>query len=247
MNDFYSSDLPDFFCKPENYHLKSNLHSDYPINHAAFFGDLERVKELIKLGVDLDSRGDLEYTALHHAAYRGHFDIVKVLVESGSDIHLKTELGKNAIELASLMNNKDIYHWLVNYHKPEVIADANKLLRYYSERYFYGDDIGLESTTECGEYPIHIAVKRGKLDEVKSLISAGVNLDVTTDDGFEFSPLHYAIGRKYFEIIKLLLNNNIDFELKSGMGYSAMDLAMLIGDKKIIFYLYSFIKNGKVK
>lgn len=174
-----------------------------------------------------------------------HIGGILGIVESGSDIHLKTELGKNAIELASLMNNKDIYHCLVNYHNPEVIADANKLLRYYSEHCFYGDDIGLESTTECGEYPIHIAVKRGKLDEVKSIICAGVNLDVTTDDGFEFSPLHYTIGRKHFEIMKLLLHNNINFEVKSGMGYSTMDLAMLIGDKKIIFHLYNFIKKRK--
>ena len=80
---FYSDELPDFFSKPKNYHFKSKLNY-YPITQAAFLGETEVVSNLIKLGVDLDARGDLGRTALHEAVSNGYFDIVKLLVESGA-------------------------------------------------------------------------------------------------------------------------------------------------------------------
>ncbi|ECG8590104.1 ankyrin repeat domain-containing protein [Salmonella enterica subsp. salamae] len=245
MSNFYSSDFPDFFCNPGNYHLKSKLHADYPINNAAFFGDIEKVRELIKLGVDIDARGDLGYTALHHAVYQGYVDIVRLLLESGSNIYLETELGNSVFDLAIMVERYDIHKILSDYSSPKLKVTLSELLVNYSKRYFYGDTIDLESITECGEYPIHIAVKRKKIDEVRCLINAGANLNVKTDDGLEFTPLHYSIGKKCFEIMRLLLKNNAAYELKSGMGYSPLDLAVIMGDKKSIFYLYEFITSKK--
>ena len=49
---------------------------------AARTGELDRIKELIKLQkVDPDTSDDLQYTALHHAAQEGHLAVVKYLIE----------------------------------------------------------------------------------------------------------------------------------------------------------------------
>ena len=244
MNNFYSSDLPVFFCRPKNYHFKSKLHSDYPINSAAFFGDIQRVKELINLGVDLNVQGDLGYTPLHHAVYQGHLEIVKILVKAGANIKLKTELGKSIFDLAKATNHDDISRWIISFSAVDTNLNLEDILNYYSRRYYYGERINLESVNESGESPLHIAVKRERLKEVSTLILAGANLDSFTDDGFEFTPLHYAVGKQNLSILKLLLNSGADFSLKSGMGYSIMDLAMIIGNNKIIFYLYSFMDKN---
>jgi ankyrin repeat protein len=243
MKDFYSSDFPEFFSNPESYHFKSKVHADYPINHVALFGDFQKVKDLVKLGVDIDARGDLGYTALHHAVYQGHLDIVEFLLDSGANAYLKTELGKTAFDLAMVTKRNDIHKALSRCSNHKLKVDLSELFFYYSKRYFYGETIDHNSITELGEYPIHIAVKRKKIEEAKCLINAKANLNIKTDNGFEFTPLHYSIGRKDFEMMKLLLKNNADFELKSGMGYSPLDLAIIMGDKKTIFYLYNFIAN----
>ncbi len=243
MRRFYVGEFPDFFCNPQNYHFKSKISADYPINDAAFLGDLDNVKKLIRLGVEIDARGDLGYTALHQAVHQGHFNVVKFLMESGADASIKTELGKTAFDLAKMVQRLDIYDFLCNYHINSKVVILSELLSFYSRRYFFNEIINLNSITECGEFPIHIAVKREKIEEVKCLINAGVNLNAKTDDGFEFTPLHYSIGRKDFEVMKLLLSNNVELKLKSGMGYSPLDLAIIMGDKKSIFYLYNFIHN----
>ncbi len=48
-------------------------------------------------------------------------------------------------------------------------------------------------------------------------------------------PLHYSIGIGDFDMMKLLLKLGADIYLESEMGYSPMDLAILMGDKRIIF------------
>ncbi|MCM4818993.1 ankyrin repeat domain-containing protein, partial [Escherichia coli] len=107
------------FFKPKNYHLKSKLNY-YPITQAAFLGETEVVSNLIKLGVDLDARGDLGRTALNEAVSNGYFDIVKLLVESGADLTIKDEFGKTALELAEVHQNYKIVEWLSHYrdHNP---------------------------------------------------------------------------------------------------------------------------------
>ncbi|XNN29316.1 ankyrin repeat domain-containing protein [Escherichia coli] len=98
MEGFYSDELPDFFSKPKNYHFKSKLNY-YPITQAAFLGETEVVSNLIKLGVDLDVRGDLGRTALHEAVSNGYFDIVKLLVEIRSRSYYKGSIWENGIRI----------------------------------------------------------------------------------------------------------------------------------------------------
>lgn len=242
MNNFYNDELPEFFSKPQNYHFKSKLYY-YPINHAAFFGEIDSVKYFIDLGVDLDAPGDLGRTALHEAVSNEHFDIVKLLVESGADFNIKDDFGKTALEWAALQQNKKIWKWLALQTNENIKLDFPVLLNLYGEKYFGGDTINSETKTDIGENLIHIAVKRGRQSEVKCFIEYGIDVNAVTDNGLDFTPLHYSIGMSNFDMMRFLLRSGANFNLKSGMGYSPLDLAILIGDKKTIFYLYSYISR----
>lgn len=109
---------------------------------------------------------------------------------------------------------------------------------------FQEEDISINTMSEYGELPIHIAAKRRSISEMKCLLHAGVDVNATTDDGQFLTALHYSIGQGDFEMMRLLLHSGADFEIKSGFGYTPFDLAIMIGEEKFIYFLYSFM-SGK--
>lgn len=51
--------------------------------------DLEMVKALISEGVDVNSKGSSDDTALHDASHNGHYEIVKLLLEHGANVNAR--------------------------------------------------------------------------------------------------------------------------------------------------------------
>ena len=50
-------------------------------------GDMARVQEFIKRGVDVNAVNKYEETPLQNAAYGGHVDVAKVLIQNGADVN----------------------------------------------------------------------------------------------------------------------------------------------------------------
>lgn len=68
-------------------------------------------EELIRLGINIDARGDLGYTPLHQAASTGKMKFVKLLVENGADVFALNE-GHPPFTLARFSKNDDICDYL---------------------------------------------------------------------------------------------------------------------------------------
>ena len=65
--------------------------------------------------------------------------------------------------------------------------------------------INLNKRNHYGEYPLHIACKKGKLDDIRQILrTSGVNVNVT--DHNKNTPLHEAVMRGNLEGVQLLLN-----------------------------------------
>jgi predicted Ser/Thr protein kinase len=64
-------------------------------------GRVERVKRLIRQGVDPGARDEMGETALMKAAHKGHTDCVKVLIANGADVNTKNPFGETALSLAT--------------------------------------------------------------------------------------------------------------------------------------------------
>ncbi len=80
---------------------------------AAKGGELERVKEILDSGIEVDAKTDYQATALAFAAERGHLGIVKLLVERGADINNQdTFYSATPTSWARMGSHKEIVDYL---------------------------------------------------------------------------------------------------------------------------------------
>ena len=81
-----------------------NDQGSQPIHTAAFSGNLEVIKYLIKNGVELEIRNKMNHTPLMIAAEQENYEVVKYLVGHGAQIDAKDEDGRTSLH-SSLYND----------------------------------------------------------------------------------------------------------------------------------------------
>lgn len=81
-----------------------SLFGDRPINIAATRGFLEEIDALLKLGADIDNKGEHGYTPLHNAVEQGNFDAVLFLLEHGANKSILNNDFQTASDLAVLLD-----------------------------------------------------------------------------------------------------------------------------------------------
>ncbi|MAO08368.1 MAG: hypothetical protein CL596_06620 [Alteromonas sp.] len=82
-----------------------------PLCLAISKGDVDGVKKLIELGVDIEKKSNgLE--PIHYAARYNQVEIMKALVEGGANIHSKCDKGHTALDYAKLSNATDAIQYI---------------------------------------------------------------------------------------------------------------------------------------
>jgi ankyrin repeat protein len=155
-----------------------NLHSenDMALVQAAETGQLEAVKFLLDKGLKINTQLN---APLRFAASRGHLNVVKFLVENGADVH---EINDEALEFAALNGHLEVVKFLEK--------NRSKL----------NNDYLLMETAE-----------RGKYNVVEYLLEKGAD-----PNGYNASALKNAIKQGHYDIIKLLLEKGADVHLIKG-------------------------------
>jgi len=64
---------------------------------AALYGNLPRVKELVKSGSSVNVKLTTGSTPLHAAARKGHLDVVKYLVENGAEVNALDDIERTPL------------------------------------------------------------------------------------------------------------------------------------------------------
>jgi ankyrin repeat protein len=75
--------------------------SEKTLCEAAITGNVERLKELLTEGQDVNAFDRLGRAPLHHAAVRGHEEVVRLLLEAGADPEASDTGGATPADLAS--------------------------------------------------------------------------------------------------------------------------------------------------
>ena len=131
-----------------------------------------KIQTLIATNANINAQDDFGITALMQAAWKGNNEAIKLLLDAGADVNTQCKYGKRtALFYAALYDGT-----------PETIQ---LLLA-------AGADIHLHSDSETA---LAAAVRRGKIEVVRTLIAAG--MDVNAKPGYGGTALFWAVNCGY--------------------------------------------------
>mmetsp|Transcript_12436 Transcript_12436/g.16321 ORF Transcript_12436/g.16321 Transcript_12436/m.16321 type:complete len:790 (-) Transcript_12436:450-2819(-) len=190
-------------------------------------GKLDRVKELIKLGVNVHTSDNSEFTGIHWAAKKNHVEVLKYLVkETDLDVNQLQITGMGAIHMAAFNGATKIVKYLVE----EGGADVN------------------HRKGGTGSTPSFLCSQTGNLGTLEFLIQAGADVNIATVKGA--TPLSVAAEYAELECVKCLVEKGkANLEFKNVDGFTPlMKCCGVFGakpsiDRKIQTALY-LIKSG---
>ncbi|XP_063407048.1 ankyrin-1-like [Mytilus trossulus] len=184
---------------------------------ACFKGQLEVVKLLVDVGMNLNDTTNAGYTPLYQACRKGRFDIVKYLIldlngktlKSRVDTTIKNKDGWSALHIACFKGQLEVVKLLV--------------------------DVGmnLNDTTNAGYTPLYQACRKGRFDIVKYLIldlngkTLNSRVDTLIKDTNGWSALHTACFNGHAGILKLLIGVGMDINERDHSGKTAVHLASI--------------------
>ena len=172
-----------------------------PLTWAAAHGFTDRVRLLLRHGVDPDVRSP-EGRALPLAAAAGHREIVELLLAAGAE---PVELSPLAGTVAAVLAGDEAA--VDRAVLPAVLADRPGLV---AEAVEAGADPGLAvrlgfdvSARHDGQTALHTAAWNGDLDLVRRLVSLGADLDAR-DGRFGGRPVDWAGHAQHPDVVSFL-------------------------------------------
>ncbi|XP_073428020.1 ankyrin-2 isoform X21 [Dendrobates tinctorius] len=184
---------------------------------AARSGNLDKVLEYLKGGVDINTCNQNGLNALHLAAKEGHLYLVQELLERGSSVDSATKKGNTALHIASLAGQLDVVKTLIK----------------------QGANINAQS--QNGFTPLYMAAQENHLDVVKYLLENGANQSTATEDGF--TPLAVALQQGHNMVVAILLEN----DTKGKVRLPALHIAARKDDTKSAALLLQNDHNADVQ
>uniref|UniRef100_A0A0G4HRJ0 Uncharacterized protein n=1 Tax=Chromera velia CCMP2878 TaxID=1169474 RepID=A0A0G4HRJ0_9ALVE len=152
-------------------------------------------------------------TALHLAVKNNDGGSVANIVKCHQSFLATDAEGRNAFHLAVVGGHRNALVEMVNvtFHRqdknaPLVVKKA------------------LNAPDKNGRTPLHIAIQRGDLEIVHTLVSRGADLAKQDMDGL--SALHIAVGCKALECVRLLIARGAPLQLQDKKGYSPLHLSV---------------------
>jgi ankyrin repeat protein len=96
-------------CAKNTVAAKEIFTNEFPIDlfTAAASGDVERVKDLLDAGEDINSRNSHGVTALHFAAWCGYANVAKYLLDHQADVNARDAIGNTPLWYAANWSEND--------------------------------------------------------------------------------------------------------------------------------------------
>ncbi len=188
---------------------------EFPLGVAANLGDIEKVKELIAKGYNVNTRDDVNWTPLHRAIFSGHKEIAKLLIANGADVNAKNNIGVVPIMLAVIRDYNDIVELLIKNGVEETIYVASARGDVDSVKALLRKDPNLISafSSNDGWGALHWAAYMGRLDVIKLLLENGADVNIRNGAN-NITPLFWAVHTGHLDAAKLLVEKGADVKIK---------------------------------
>ncbi|XP_016308961.1 ankyrin-3 isoform X1 [Sinocyclocheilus anshuiensis] len=194
---------------------KSDSNASYL--RAARAGNLEKVLDYLKTGVDINICNQNGLNALHLASKEGHVDVVAELLKLGANVDAATKKGNTALHIASLAGQAEVVRELVT----------------------NGGNVNAQS--QNGFTPLYMAAQENHLDVVRFLLENNSSQSMATEDGF--TPLAVALQQGHDQVVSLLLEN----DTKGKVRLPALHIAARKDDTKSAALLLQNDHNADVE
>ncbi|KAL2780793.1 ankyrin-2 isoform 53 [Daubentonia madagascariensis] len=189
---------------------------------AARAGNLDKVVEYLKGGIDINTCNQKGNTALHIASLAGQAEVVKVLVKEGANINAQSQNGFTPLYMAAQENHIDVVKYLLENGANQSTATEDgftPLAVALQQGHNQAVAILLENDTK-GKVrlpALHIAARKDDTKSAALLLQNDHNADVQSKSGF--TPLHIAAHYGNVNVATLLLNRGaaVDFTARNGI------------------------------
>jgi ankyrin repeat protein len=203
--------------------------ADVSLHAAARQGLLEKLKELIGKGSDINAADSSGQTALHYAARRGHKKIVELLLVNGANVNTKDSKGLTPAEMAMTRLRTQITKLLVDNNADissiHLAAFEGNLAKVKT---FLQRGINIKTQDSDGRTPLHYAATA---DVAEFLISKGA--DIHTGDKDDETPLHTTAGAGFKDVVELLIKKGADVNADKS-DYTPLSWAIWRNHKDVI-------------
>uniref|UniRef100_H3DKB5 Ankyrin 2a, neuronal n=1 Tax=Tetraodon nigroviridis TaxID=99883 RepID=H3DKB5_TETNG len=201
--------------KRQSSHLQSDSNTSFL--RAARAGNIDKVLDFLKNGIDISTCNQNGLNALHLAAKEGHKDLVEELLDRGAPVDSSTKKGNSALHIASLAGQKEVVRLLVK-------RGAN-----------------INSQSQNGFTPLYMAAQENHLEVVRYLLENDGNQSIATEDGF--TPLAIALQQGHNSVVSLLLEH----DTKGKVRLPALHIAARKDDTKSAALLLQNDHNADVQ
>ncbi|XP_028347993.1 ankyrin-2 isoform X15 [Physeter macrocephalus] len=210
---------PDYYgCNSEDTkELGVRSDSNASFLRAARAGNLDKVVEYLKGGIDINTCNQNGLNALHLAAKEGHVGLVHELLGRGSAVDSATKKGNTALHIASLAGQAEVVKVLVK------------------------EGANINAQSQNGFTPLYMAAQENHIDVVKYLLENGANQSTATEDGF--TPLAVALQQGHNQAVAILLEN----DTKGKVRLPALHIAARKDDTKSAALLLQNDHNADVQ
>ncbi|KAF6041020.1 hypothetical protein EB796_000661 [Bugula neritina] len=209
---------------------------------ACGFGHVDRVRELLEEGVDVNWVSKTHDSCPIHAASQGKPEIVKMLIEAGCDVNVRDERKSTALHHAAMNGYTDCVKLLIEAGACVDVEDKNSWTPLHNAAYWAHSEVTeilIFHKADCAiknkdaRLPLHEVARSRSTDEksieriTELLIERGCDIESKAGtDGFsDFTALMFASYHGHVSVVQQLLKANCNVNAQSSNKWTALHWA----------------------